>query len=397
MSGVTPRRLWQFLCRRLRLGSYLRSPGDGRLRPQIPARTLLWGLLMGQFIREPSFHAVEALVRSKARRSLGIRRPFGDDALGYFTERLDPARTRAGLATVLKRSKRNKAFENSRFIGLALDGTTTGSTTRASCPLCHPVLGADREVLSYRHQLSLITVVGAGLSLPFDVEPCRPGENEQAASLRLLERAVAALGSRFADYVVADGFYATANWLHRVGELGLRSVVRLKGNLPQLLAAAEARFQNAPPTQVVQVGRDWVELWDADDFDPWDTLKWETVRVVRYRQHKPHGTIIEAYWLTDWPRSKAGALAIYQMAKSRWEVENQGFNDAKNRHDLEHIAHHHPNSLLIGWLLTFLTLVVERLYRIRHQHRGTHPVRSAIEWVRALRLSLAPARRIDSG
>jgi hypothetical protein len=26
------------------------------------------------------------------------------------------------------------------------------------------------------------------------------------------------------------------------------------------------------------------------------------------------------------------------MAKSRWEIENQGFNDAKSRHGLEHIC-----------------------------------------------------------
>jgi hypothetical protein len=28
------------------------------------------------------------------------------------------------------------------------------------------------------------------------------------------------------------------------------------------------------------------------------------------------------------------------MAKSRWEIENQGFNDAKNRYGFEHICHH---------------------------------------------------------
>jgi hypothetical protein len=31
------------------------------------------------------------------------------------------------------------------------------------------------------------------------------------------------------------------------------------------------------------------------------------------------------------------------MAKSRWEIETQGFNDAKCRHGLEHIAHHDAN------------------------------------------------------
>ena len=44
--------------------SYLEDPGDGRGQPQIPARALLWSLLIGQLLRQYSFLAVEALVRS---------------------------------------------------------------------------------------------------------------------------------------------------------------------------------------------------------------------------------------------------------------------------------------------------------------------------------------------
>ena len=46
------------------------------------------------------------------------------------------------------------------------------------------------------------------------------------------------MGRRFADYVVADGEFATAPFLHTAGDLGLRVVARLKGNLPELSVAA---------------------------------------------------------------------------------------------------------------------------------------------------------------
>jgi hypothetical protein len=75
------------------------------------------------------------------------------------------------------------------------------------------------------------------------------------------------------------------------------------------------------------------------------------------------------------------------LAKSRWEIENQGFNDAKSRHGFEHLCHHHPNSLLLVWLLTALALTIERLYRIRFLHRGTHPVLEAIAFWQLLWLS----------
>jgi hypothetical protein len=91
VSGATPHRLFQYVTRCLRLKHYLKAPGDGRLSPQIPAQAMLWAILIGQILRESSFHAIENLVGSRQRRSLGVSRSFGDDALGYFTERLDPA------------------------------------------------------------------------------------------------------------------------------------------------------------------------------------------------------------------------------------------------------------------------------------------------------------------
>jgi hypothetical protein len=76
--------------------------------------------------------------------------------------------------------------------------------------------------------------------------------------------------------------------------------------------------------------------------------------------------------------------------------QNQGFNDAKNRHGLKHICHHHSNSLLISWLLTIFALTIARLYRLRYLHRGTHPLRTAIEFVQTLWLSLARAAPADT-
>ena len=189
--------------------------------------------------------------------------------------------------------------------------------------------------------------------------------------------------------MVAEGDYATAPFLHDVGDLGLSVVARLKNNLPELFAAAQKRFVPEPPQQVFRQGKDRVEIWDADDFDPWQTLRWKTVRVLRYRQHKPDGTVCEAYWLTDFPRHRVSSRALFRMAKSRWEIENQGFNDAKNRYGLEHICHHEAHSLLVVWLLTCLALTVERLYRVRYLHRGTHPILPAITLWQLLWLGLS--------
>jgi hypothetical protein len=52
------------------------------------------------------------------------------------------------------------------------------------------------------------------------------------------------------------------------------------------------------------------------------SLRWPTVRVLRYRQHKPNGVVIEACWLTDLPLQRISSRLPYGLAKSRWEIEN---------------------------------------------------------------------------
>ena len=388
MKGPPPRRLKKYVAECLGLKSSLPCPGDGRTQGRIPAAALLWGLIMGVLLRRAAFAGIEALVRSRARRALDVSPSFGDDALGYFTARLDPAVTRRAAVTAVRQAKRHKAFDHRRFIGLALDGTGAGRSRDKVCPLCRPYRNKKGEILGYHHKLVMLSVVGTGLTLPVDVEPYGPGDSEYNAARRLLRRTVGNTGRRFADYVAADGEFARAPFLHDANDLGLYVVVRLKNNLPELFAAAQQRFRGHPPHQVFFHGRDRVEIWDADDFDPWETLRWETVRVIRYRQYKPNGKAFEAYWLTDFPSHLVSSRTVFRMAKSRWEIENQGFNDAKNRYGFEHICHHQPHSLLLVWLLTCLALTIERLYRIRYLHRGTHPVRAAIDLLLLFQLSL---------
>jgi len=397
VSVANPTHFWRYLRKQLRLGRYLQQPGDGRVRPVIPARDLLRALLFGQLLRACSFHSIEALVRSAARRALGVTRRFGDDALAYFSERLDVSETRAALLSVLRQAKRGKAFDNAPLLGLALDGTSAGRCRKAGCALCRPLRNKAGEVLGYRHHLVMISIVGTGLSLPFDVEPYGPGEGELTAAKRLLQRVIEGLGRRFADYVVVDGEYAGAPFLHLAEQLGLGVIVRLKANLPTLLAEARQRLGYDPAPHVFGDGTDRVELWERDDFQPWDGLEWPRLRVLFYRQHKPDGQVIEAYWLTNLSCQRVSARSLYRLAKSRWEIENQGFNDAKNRYGFEHICRHHPNALLAIWLLTLLAITAERLYRLRYLRRGSHRLRSAAELCRLFWLSLsAPPPILDS-
>jgi hypothetical protein len=384
---LPPGKFKNYLLERLRLRPYFEQPGDGRPQAQIPARVLLWSFLIGTVLRQNSFHALEALARSPARQNLKISRKFGNDALGYFTERLAIPPLRQAVVSVLRQAKRNKAFEQSLWIGLILDGTGAARSTRRGCRYCHPIQ-QQGDITGYNHKFSLACLTAAGLVLPADVEAYPPGGGELAASRRMLRRLVGSLGPRFAQYVVWDSLYANAPALHEANDLGLYVAAPLKDNLPLLYAQARARFEARPSTATFQLGTDRVELWDADDFDPWDNLRWQSVRVLRYRMHHPDGKVCQGYWLTDIPTRKLSSKSLFRLCQGRWGIENHGFNDGKNRYGLEHITHHHANSLLVQWLLICLAVTGERLFRLRYLRRGHHLPMSAADLLLLLWIGL---------
>ena len=110
MKGPSPQRLRNFIALQLGLKNYLRQPGDGRLKPRIPAQALVWALLLGQILRRCSFLGIESLVHSSARRAMRVSQSFRDGTLEYFTERLELQETRTALWRVVQQAKRNKAL-----------------------------------------------------------------------------------------------------------------------------------------------------------------------------------------------------------------------------------------------------------------------------------------------
>ena len=223
MKEPSPHRLKKYAVKCLRLKSSLRSPGDGRKQGRIPATALVWAFLIETLLRRVAFAAIEALVCSRARRALEVSRSFGNDTLGYFTERLDPAVTRQAAVTAVHQAKRHKAFDDGRFIGLALDRTGAGRSQEKACDLCRPYRNQKREILGYHHKLVMISVVGTGLTLALDIEPYGPGDSEYNAGRRVLRRAARNLGRRFADYVVIYGIRYLRRGTHPILEGGALS------------------------------------------------------------------------------------------------------------------------------------------------------------------------------
>jgi hypothetical protein len=90
MKGPQARQIQNYAGHALGLKSYFQQPGDGRLHPHISASDIVWAVVMSRILRVTSFLRLAWLVHSPARAGLGVKAPFGDDALAYCTERTPP-------------------------------------------------------------------------------------------------------------------------------------------------------------------------------------------------------------------------------------------------------------------------------------------------------------------
>jgi len=90
LKGPHASRIQNYACHCLGLKSFFQQPGDGRAQPHIPASDIVWAVVMSRILRVNSFLRLEWLVHSPARAGLGVKAPFGDDALAYYTVRMDP-------------------------------------------------------------------------------------------------------------------------------------------------------------------------------------------------------------------------------------------------------------------------------------------------------------------
>lgn len=140
----------------------------------------------------------------------------------------------------------------------------------------------SEQIAGYRHHRVMLSIVGTELSLPIELEAYGVHDSEcgRAACAAANDSRLSGGRRRVRDRSLSA----------RLRRSSLASSRPAHGNLPELSQAAQKCFSQQVPKLSFRLVRDRVEVWDADDFDPWLNLRWLTVRVLCYRQHKPDGT-----------------------------------------------------------------------------------------------------------
>lgn len=371
--------------------SLLSQIRDARKYPQIPTNVIVNGALAMHLAGLGSLNSVEQLKDSKVLlKFLGASLPSAD-TLGRVVDLIYPDTIRDVIGGVYGYLKRNKALAPCwhGLMGLAVDGTESHATYRRCCDGCleREVGKGEEKRIQYYHRNITALLISEKMRIPLDTEPQRPGEDEVAAAIRLLERMLVKYPRAF-DVVLADALFARANFINFLIKHNKDVIVVLKGNCPELLKDATNCFANKPPIRMKRNGQKKTEYWDESGFvsgpqinKPMRVIKTEETKapVCRQLDGKIEVETSNWMWLTTLLPQQANTEAVAALGHSRWCVENEGFNELDTYWRSNHVYKHAPGAILNFWLFTLLAYTIFRAFfllnlkpAIRHGHTMLH-------------------------
>ncbi len=345
---------------------------DSRQDPDISPQAVFLAAFYGFVFRLPSFQQLESdLAQPQLQGWVGSDRAFGDDVLRYSLCGFDVAALEQILVHVNRTLKRSKALDEGRVQGrivAALDGVEVLSSYSRCCDSClerHVTSrkgGVKIQQVQYYHRAVGCQIISSPVKSFLAMEWLQPGEGEDTAALRLLNRIPDLYGSRFFDILLLDALYAQAPVLQLAEKIGWDLVISLKQNQRDLYQSAVRLFARRPADSSYTEQRDGktyqAQLWDTQDL-PFSGDHPQPVRVVRseetvtenhYRQRQlqPETTSHEWLWITTLEQQTFSAHQVRRLGHDRWKLENNGWNDLTQnwafKHGFLHACRHRPQS-----------------------------------------------------
>jgi hypothetical protein len=343
---------------------------DSRHDPDISPTAVFLAAFHAFVFRLPSFQQLQAeLAQPALQRWIGAPRAFSDDVLRYSLSGFHLEGLERMLIHANRTLKRNKVFDADRVQGrmvAALDGIEVLSSYSRHCDSCLERRvtvrkgGVKVEQIQYYHRAVGCQIINGPVKTFLAVEWLQPGEGEDSAALRLLNKLPPLYGSRFFDILLLDALYAQAPVFKLAAEVGWDLIVSLKQNHRELYQSAVRLFAHRPADCNLTERRGGktyqCQIWDTEGL-PFSADYPEPVRVVRseesltqnhYRRGKltPETTEHEWLWITTLDPKAFPATLIRGLGHDRWKQENNGWNDLTQnwafKHGFLHACQHRP-------------------------------------------------------
>jgi len=228
------------------------------------------------------------------------------------------------------------------------------------------------------HQFVAFILAGPKVSFILDIEPVLPGEGEISSAYRLIERVCRNYPRAF-SIVIGDGLYLKETVFKLLKAHRKYAIAVLKEERRQLFEEAN-RLSLLSEPKVYRKGRTYYRVWDHSISGCWDGYG-RGVRVIvseeatPVRAHSKDGKSFEEkvnranwMWVTNLTRSEdpSSLKNTVSICHSRWQIENQCFNETVNIWSADHVYRHSKNAITAFLLLLFICVNIVGIFRIRN-------------------------------
>jgi hypothetical protein len=362
------------------LGQRFPTLTDARLRPRIKTAAAFASVFTLFATRRGSLNGLEPDLRIPARlRGIVGADPPSVDSIGRIYDLMDSPPVRQLLADIAHQLKRNQALSSCEgWYVAAVDGHEFFSSRKRCCPHCQRrTLTVDGEkVIEYYHQGVVCHLIGQELALVLDVELLRPGEGEETAAKRLLER-VFTNYPRFFDVVVADALYFDAPFINFCRDHHKHVIVTAKGENRLLVQDAAGLFAEQPPGRWVDDhGKRTVRFWDEEGFTSCEGVKpplrfLRTEETVRKReriagQWQETDETTTWSWATTLTKAQLSTRGLWRCGHGRWDIENDCFNTLATHWGLNHCFKHTAQAIVNFLLTSFVVYALLQSFWLRN-------------------------------
>ncbi len=314
------------------------------------------------FNKDECIENIRKVLGLKSLEELPHYDTINDFLTGLDMEELEKIRTYMIKELLKKRSFESYRIEG-KYWGVIIDGTGLHTFTEKHCDHCLKRVHTNKEtgektVFYMHHVLEAKLVVGdmvfsiGSEFIENESEDIAKQDCELKAFHRLAKK-IKQTFKRLPICILGDSLYACESVFDRCDEYKWKYLCRFK----------EGRIKS--------IASEFKALKELEQSKKQDHLFWindisyndRKVNLMESKFEMNNGKIREFVFITNLKITKKNAERLIAAGRSRWKIENQGFNEQKNnRYDIEHANSHNYTAMKNHYLLFQITDIIRQLF-----------------------------------
>lgn len=354
------------------------SVTDQRIKAQIPTAKAAAAIIVMHFTNQGSLNNFSQEI---AFKKLKADIP-SISTIARVADTMDLGKIRAVGLKIYKKARAAMMLEpcHGMWVGV-VDGHEQITSSYCKCKYCKTRTVTRKDGIKdiqYYHEFTAFILAGPKVSFILDIEPILPKEGEISSAYRLIERVCRNYPKAF-SVVIGDGLYLKETVFNLLKRHHKYATSVLKEERRQLFEEAN-RLSLLSEPKVYRKKKTYYRVWEHAIEGCWNGYG-KDVRVIvseeatPVRVHAKDGKGFEDkvkqvnwMWVTNLPCSKdlAGLKNTVAVCHSRWQIENQCFNETVNTWNADHVYRHSANAIIAFLLLLFICVNIFNIFRIRN-------------------------------